>query len=86
MATLAMASAIAIALLPTGPIGHAPRQAVLRRASPLRCEAAPPTEIEVPKMESACGFDFVPLLTALQVRGPLSLSRLRSHTHASKPH
>jgi hypothetical protein len=66
MATLAMASAIAIALLPTGPIGHAPRQAVLRRASPLRCAAAPPTEIEVPKMESACGFDFVPLLTALQ--------------------
>ena len=79
MATLAMAAAMALALLPGGRIVPTPRPAVLRRASPLRCEAAP-TEIEVPKMESSVGFDFVPLLTALQVRPSLA-SHTRTHAH-----
>lgn len=62
--------AMTLALLPGGP---PLRSALLtqRVAAPIRCEAAtmdeaPAAEIAVPKMESKVGFDFVPLLTALQ--------------------
>ena len=65
MALLSLAT-IAAALLPGAPLVMGPRAAVLPRAAAVRCEAAAPAEIAVPRMESAVGFDFVPLLTALQ--------------------
>ena len=65
MAVVAVAGLATLALLPGGaPLG-APRAALLRCAAPLCCDAAA-TEIAPPKMESSVGFDFVPLLTALQ--------------------
>lgn len=72
LCTMAIAMfAMTLALLPGGP---PLRSALLtpRVAAPVRCEAATEegasgsAEIAVPKMESAVGFDFVPLLTALQ--------------------
>ena len=37
-----------------------------RRAALVTCQAEAPTVIDTPKVESACGFDYVPLLTAMQ--------------------
>jgi len=58
-----MLSFASIALLPAAP----PRGAVLQHAAH-RCRVGPLSMevVEAPKIESACGFDFVPLLTALQ--------------------
>lgn len=56
---------VVLTLLPTAPVVHRSPVQPLRRSAIVRCQDAP-TAIEVPKMESDCGFDYVPLLTALQ--------------------
>lgn len=58
------ALSLALSLLPSSaPIG---RTAVLSRGGTVSlCDAAA-AAVAAPKMESACGFDYVPLLTALQ--------------------
>jgi len=52
-------------LLPTSPMAHRSTVQPLSRSAIVRCEDAG-TAVEIPKMESDCGFDYVPLLTALQ--------------------
>jgi len=56
--------AMTLSLLPSGPQLAGIRPALLSRVSPARCEAV--ADIAPPKLESTVGFDFVPLLTALQ--------------------
>lgn len=50
--------------------GNAPQSMLTRSAALSRRAVAAPcmqlTDVETPKMESSCGFDFIPLLTALQ--------------------
>lgn len=55
---------LTIALLPTAPVVNRCSVQPLRRSAIVRCQEA--TAIETPKMESDCGFDYVPLLNALQ--------------------
>ena len=54
---------LARALLPGASV--APHTHWAARSSLIRCQEAA-TVVETPKMESACGFDYIPLLTALQ--------------------
>jgi hypothetical protein len=57
---------ITLALLPGAPVlGGRTAVQPTSRAALVRCQEAA-AEIAPPKLESACGFDFVPLLTALQ--------------------
>jgi len=53
------------ALLPGAPVVHRSPTQPLHRSTIVRCQDAS-TVIETPKVESDCGFDYVPLLTALQ--------------------
>ena len=67
---------IAFALGPGGRHAVAPQRAPrVSRAATVRCSetaaaddlaAAQALQIEQPKLESSCGFDFIPLLSALQ--------------------
>jgi len=56
---------VVLTLLPTAPVAHRSPVQPLRRSAIVRCQDAS-TVVEAPKIESECGFDYVPLLTALQ--------------------
>jgi len=65
---LAVTLSLAVGLLPTGPSAVAMRAITApaaARAALIRCQEAA-TAVTDPKIESACGFDYIPLLTALQ--------------------
>jgi len=65
MAVGCVLSLVHIALLPNAPLIHHNSKQPLHRSAVIRCQEAAAV-IETPKIESDCGFDYVPLLTALQ--------------------